>query len=252
MRLRKFGSLDFTKDKTENDEEIDECRNLLGTTGVYLIYLSMSIFFITMAALTSNIKSSVQRRAKIHNGFWAWKFLIISGLFVGLIKGIGSNEDFLEIWKWIALGFGTLFIFWQMTVFVNFAYDWGRSWADAAHRSPKRAGKCRWYFAIWFFAILLILGTAGAYVTIYFIYTETPSGITSGLCEQNKWFILGSSGACGLVLLMALIPCGNRATTRSPSTGILQVVEKINPDKFFYTNFFTQFLTPIFFTNFLH
>lgn len=43
-----------------------------------------------------------------------------------------------------------------------------------------------------------------------------------GPCEVNKWFVIAAGAACALVLLMAIIPCGDRASTRSPTTGILQ------------------------------
>ena len=100
-----------------------------------------------MAITTANLRHSHQFRAKVHNGFWFWKLILIAGLFVGLYVGIAfkqgnsKKEDFLEIWKWIALVFGTMFIFWQMTVFVNFAYEWGKSWAQAAQRSPEKKGR---------------------------------------------------------------------------------------------------------------
>ena len=103
----------------------------------------MAIFFVGMAMLTANLRHSHQFRAQLHNGFWMWKFLLIAGLFIGLYVGIafnGTSETFLEIWKWIALIFGTLFIFWQMTVFINFAYEWGKSWAQAAERSSSKTG----------------------------------------------------------------------------------------------------------------
>ena len=98
-------------------------------------------------------------RASLHNGFWFWKFVIVSGLFIGLYVGIafdGPANSFLVTWKWIALFFGSIFIFWQMTVFVNFAYDWGKSWGQAAERSPTKGGTFCWKFAIWFFSLLLV------------------------------------------------------------------------------------------------
>ena len=100
------------------------------------------------------------KRASLHNGFWFWKFAIISGLFIGLYTGIAMNgpeQSFLTIWKWIALFFGSIFIFWQMTVFVNFAYDWGKSWGQAAERSETNCGTFGWKFAIWSFSFFLMV-----------------------------------------------------------------------------------------------
>lgn len=210
---------------SEESDTIVQCEELLGATGVYLVYLSMAIFFVGMAMLTANLRHSHQFRAQLHNGFWMWKFLLIAGLFIGLYVGIafnGTSETFLEIWKWIALIFGTLFIFWQMTVFINFAYEWGKSWAQAAERSSSKTGTCCWYFTIWFFSFILISATTGAYVVLYYGFTQSPSGVEYGPCEVNKWFVIAAGAACALVLLMAIIPCGDRASTRSPTTGILQ------------------------------
>ena len=83
-------------------------------------------------------------------------------------------------------------------------------------------GTCCWFFAIWFFSFILILATTGAYVVLYYGFTQSPSGVTSGACTVNKWFVIGAGAACALVLVMAIIPCGDRTTTRSPTTGILQ------------------------------
>jgi len=207
------------------EEVKEECEQLLGATGVYLVYLSMAIFFVMMAMATANLRHSHQFRATLHNGFWLWKFLIISGLFVGLYVGIaynGVSTSFLEIWKWIALIFGSLFIFWQMTVFVNFAYDWGKSWGQAAKRSPSKTGTCCWYMAIAFFSFILICATAGCYLILYYSFTKSPSGVVDQECEINKWFIVASASAGALLLAIALIPCGSRARTRTPMTGILQ------------------------------
>ena len=93
--------------------------------------------------LTANLRHSHQFRAKIHNGFWFWKFLFIIVLFIGLFYGIvdnGASDDFLNIFQWIGLICGSMFIFWNMTIFVGFAYDWGITWAQAADRSKTKSG----------------------------------------------------------------------------------------------------------------
>ena len=69
----------------------------------------------------------------------------------------GPEQSFLTIWKWIALFFGSIFIFWQMTVFVNFAYDWGKSWGQAAERSETNCGTFGWKLAIWSFSFFLMV-----------------------------------------------------------------------------------------------
>ena len=80
----------------------------------------------------------------------------------------------------------------------------------------------QWNFAIWFFAIILIGLTIVGYIVLYFAFTQSPSGVVGGACAINKWFIIVSAPVCALVLIMAVIPCGDRAPTRTPTTGILQ------------------------------
>lgn len=74
--------------------------------GVYIIFLSLGMFFFTLLLLTIGIKNSSQSRASIHNGFWFWKLVILVGIVVGMAYTMffHLNADavdlFLKIWMW--------------------------------------------------------------------------------------------------------------------------------------------------------
>ena len=49
-----------------NDD--NECGEIFSFAGVYLLFLTATIFYLLMALITMNLKHSKQFRAKIHNG----------------------------------------------------------------------------------------------------------------------------------------------------------------------------------------
>ena len=80
--------------------------------GVYIVFLSLGMFFFTLMILTIGIKNSSQARAWIHNGFWFWKLVIILGIIAGMAYVMFFHlesdpvDKFLEVWKWIGVGTG--------------------------------------------------------------------------------------------------------------------------------------------------
>lgn len=48
--------------------ENNECGEIFSFAGVYLLFLTATIFYLLMALITANLKHSKQFRAKIHNG----------------------------------------------------------------------------------------------------------------------------------------------------------------------------------------
>ncbi len=51
------------------------CPSLTGPIAVYRFSFAMVLFFSSLMVLTLGISTSKSFRAKIHNGFWLWKFL---------------------------------------------------------------------------------------------------------------------------------------------------------------------------------
>jgi len=73
------------------------------------------MFFFTLMLLTIGIKNSSQARASIHNGFWFWKLVVVTGIIVGMgyvmFYHFEDKKDavdmFLEVWMWIGVATGT-------------------------------------------------------------------------------------------------------------------------------------------------
>ena len=51
------------------------CPSLTGPIAVYRFSFAMVLFFSSLMVLTLDVSTSKSFRAKIHNGFWLWKFL---------------------------------------------------------------------------------------------------------------------------------------------------------------------------------
>ena len=51
------------------------CPSLTGPIAVYRFSFAMVLFFSSLMVLTLGVSTSKSFRAKIHNGFWLWKFL---------------------------------------------------------------------------------------------------------------------------------------------------------------------------------
>ena len=105
-----------------------------------MIFLGNAVFFTTMGLLTFGVKRSSQFRGKIHNGFWLWKLVALIGILIGMIFAIQKVEEdlFLFWWKNIGLVTGSMFVCWQMYVFIKFAATWSKSWYIASE--PRYEG----------------------------------------------------------------------------------------------------------------
>ena len=164
-----------------------------------MIFLGNAVFFTTMGLLTFGVKRSSQFRGKIHNGFWLWKLIALIGILLGMIFAIQKVEEdlFLFWWKNIGLaigirdpqsifsrpsdcfaniirsvsavcgetvrGFpiiGSMFVCWQMYVFVKFAATWSKSWYIASEPryegdESKAGRRFLWKSLIWFLGLIV-------------------------------------------------------------------------------------------------
>ena len=55
------------------------CDNLVGYTAVYRVCFGTALFYLCLSVITLNVKSVEEIRARIHNGFWYIKFLLLIG-----------------------------------------------------------------------------------------------------------------------------------------------------------------------------
>ena len=55
------------------------CDNLAGYTAVYRVCFSTAMFFLALSGVVIGVKSVEEVRARIHNGFWYIKFVVLLG-----------------------------------------------------------------------------------------------------------------------------------------------------------------------------
>lgn len=63
------------------------CDNLFGYTGVYRVCFGTALYFLALACIVIGVKNGEEVRARIHNGLWYIKFLLL----------IGQSSDFLKL-----------------------------------------------------------------------------------------------------------------------------------------------------------
>lgn len=64
----------------------EECQLIIGYPAVYRTAVCLSGFFFVMALITISVNNSRGFRARLHNGFWIWKFLSLIGIAVGMFS----------------------------------------------------------------------------------------------------------------------------------------------------------------------
>ena len=149
------------------------------------------------------------------------------GLIIGLLMSLSvQSEVFVNVWKWIGLVFGSLFVIWQTVVLVRFAYEWSKSWYKALKEAEKAERHCSarmWRGGLWIIGLFLVFGSTAANVMMVYFFTESPSGVRNDNCNTSYWFIVSTSIGSFLVLVISLFPCQTFGyETRTATTGILQ------------------------------
>uniref|UniRef100_A0A914WTX1 Serine incorporator 5 n=1 Tax=Plectus sambesii TaxID=2011161 RepID=A0A914WTX1_9BILA len=60
-----------------------ECTHATGFQAVYRLCFAMAIFFLFMMLLMLRVRSSSDFRSKFQNGFWFFKYIILTGITIG-------------------------------------------------------------------------------------------------------------------------------------------------------------------------
>lgn len=184
----------------------DKCDKVVGFLAVYRVCFAMAMFFILFCLIMIKVSSSKDPRAKIQNGFWFFKVLIMVGICIGAF--FIPEGTFGQVWMAFGMIGGFLFILIQLVLLVDFAHGWAESWVE---KYEETESKC-YYFGLFFFTILLYLVCLAAVILFYIFYA-------SGDCALHKFFVSFNLILCVIMSVVAILP---KIQEHQPRSGLLQ------------------------------
>ncbi|XP_064596939.1 serine incorporator 3-like [Liolophura sinensis] len=189
-------------------ESNKRCEDLVGYLAVYRVCFAMAAFFFLFMLIMLCVKSSKDPRAKIQNGFWFFKVLIMVGICVGAFFIPGTGQ-FSTAWLYIGLVGAFLFIIIQLILIVDFAHGWNEKWVDRYEETESKAYCCGLVFFTGLFYVLTITA-----VVLFYVYYASHAD-----CTIHKFFISFNLILCILISIIAILP---RVQEAQPRSGLLQ------------------------------
>ncbi|CAF0745212.1 unnamed protein product [Adineta steineri] len=184
-----------------------DCSKIVGFLAVYRLSFGMTIFFFILSLLMINVKSSKDFRAKIQNGFWGFKLLILAGLVVAAF--FIPNNGFAQTFMVIGLIGGFMFILVQLLLSIDFVHSWNESWIDHVESGSKKHGYGLLFFTFLFYA-LSITG-----IVLFYVYYAPDRNI----CRLHTFFISFNLCLCFIFSIISILP---RVREYNASCGLLQ------------------------------
>ncbi|CAL1533286.1 unnamed protein product, partial [Lymnaea stagnalis] len=181
------------------------CAHLVGYKAVYRMGLAVTSFYFLLMLLTMCVPSSNHWRASIQNGYWLFKFIVLSGFCVATFF---VPNDFNIYWMYVGMVGGSMFIILQLILLVDFTHAWHASWVG---RRQGQRNKCGIFGTVVVSLLLFSLAVVG---TIFlFIHYGTEG------CTTNHIFLGINIGLCFLLTFLTVLPYTKK---RNPNTGLLQ------------------------------
>uniref|UniRef100_UPI00358E6C9F serine incorporator 5-like n=1 Tax=Myxine glutinosa TaxID=7769 RepID=UPI00358E6C9F len=196
----------FYPDICESIRAGKDCEVLVGYSAVYKVCFGMAAFFFLLFLFLINVKTSRDFRASVHNGFWFFKFVILIAFCTGAFF-IPDKDNFVQVWMYVGLGGGFLFIIIQLLLLVEFAHTWNKNWSSGTSRNKL------WYLALGLATLLFYAIAVAASVFMLLLYTHRDG------CTLNKIVIGVNIGLCVLVSALAISSCVQKHQRNS---GLLQ------------------------------
>jgi small-conductance mechanosensitive channel len=137
-----------------------DCNSVIGYFAVYRICFALTCFFFLFMVIMLFVRSSEDPRARIQNGFWFFKFLILLGIVVGAFF-IPQNGAFEQVFMWFGIIGGCLFILIQLILLIDFAHSWNESWVEQYENDRKEFYYGLLIFTGIFFALTITLAVLG-------------------------------------------------------------------------------------------
>ncbi|XP_053563068.1 serine incorporator 2 [Bombina bombina] len=196
----------FCKDSTAIAGSVN-CDVLVGHQAVYRMCFALAAFFFLFVLLMICVRSSRDPRAAVQNGFWFFKFLILTGITVGAF--FIPSGTFTTVWYYFGMVGGFLFILVQLILIIDLAHSWSQSWLQQAENGNT---KC-WYAGLLICTFLLYAASIIAIVFLYIYYTKSDG------CVPNKVFISLNLIFCVIISVVSILP---KVQEAQPHSGLLQ------------------------------
>lgn len=185
----------------------EQCDSVVGFLAVYRVCFAMAAFFILFAIIMIKVNSSRDPRAKIQNGFWAIKVLLMIGICVGAF--FIPRGAFGQAWMIIGLIGAFIFIIIQLILLIDFAHGWAESWVGNYEETSSKA----YYFGLFFFTAVFYIVSITAVVLFYVFYADGSS------CALHKFFISFNLILCVGIGILSILP---KIQEVQPRSGLLQ------------------------------
>lgn len=184
-----------------------QCDSVVGFLAVYRVCFAMAAFFILFSIIMIKVNSSKDPRAKIQNGFWAIKVLLLIGVCVGAF--FIPRGEFGQAWMVIGLIGAFLFIIIQLILLIDFAHGWAENWVGQYEETGSKA----YYAGLLFFTAVFYVISITAVVLFYVYYADGSE------CKLHKFFISFNLILCVVVSVISILP---RIQENQPRSGLLQ------------------------------
>ncbi|CAD6196093.1 unnamed protein product [Caenorhabditis auriculariae] len=185
------------------------CAHATGFQAVYRVCAGTASFFFVFMLLMFGVKSSKDKRSSIQNGYWFFKYFLLSVFIVGFF--FIRSESLATPLMWFGMLGGFLFILIQLILIVDFAHGVAESWVESYEESDSK----------WCYGGILLVTFGGfflaliAIVVMFVLYTSGES------CGLPRFFIIFNVLLCVALSVLSVTPA---VQERMPRSGLLQGV----------------------------
>jgi len=187
-------------------EALVDCKTFVGYLAVYRVCFALTCFFALLGLIMIKVNTSKDPRAKIQNGFWFFKVLILVALAVGAF--FIPKGHFGMTWMIFGMIGAFLFLLIQLILIVDFAHAWNEKWLDNYEESQSKG----WFAALMFCTCLFYLLSITLIILFYIFYAGDG-------CQLHKFFVSFNMILCVIVSVMSILPTIQEVNPRS---GLLQ------------------------------
>ena len=176
----------------------ETCDKFFGFSAVYRIMLSMTSFYGILAVFTLRITRADSLRAKLNNGFWIIKAVLLIGIMTSTFL-IPRKSEFFRIWMYVCLIGGFVFMLYQIMLVIDFGHSWSVSWAERLETSNTKL----WYLAMVLATLLMFMVSLAAVACFYFFFAGSHA-LTK--CKANLFYMTFIVIQCFLATVISVTP----------------------------------------------